>query len=65
MKNMIGKTLTVTLEIREDGGLRVYSDELPGLILSGENPAKVAADIVPAWTVLANYVYRQGLNVVG
>lgn len=55
MENMIGKRLNVTLEIREDGGLRVRSDEMPGLILSGGDPAKVLADIIPAWTVLANW----------
>jgi hypothetical protein len=55
MENMIGKRLNVTLEIREDGGLRVRSDELRGLILSGSDPAKVLADIIPAWTVLANW----------
>ena len=54
-ETMIGKRLTIKLEVREDGGLRVYSDELPGLILSGADPAKVMADVVPAWTVLANW----------
>lgn len=32
---MIDKSITVYLEPREDGGLRVWSDDLPGLILSG------------------------------
>lgn len=32
---MIGKPITVCMEPREDGGLRVWSDDLPGLILSG------------------------------
>lgn len=36
---------------REDGGLRVWSDELPGLILSGQ-PALVEPDIPVAIEVL-------------
>lgn len=38
-------TFCLMLEFREDGGLRVYSDDLPGLVLSGENPRAVLADI--------------------
>jgi hypothetical protein len=40
--------VTVTLEDREDGGLLVYSDELPGLILSGSNQHAVCECIAPA-----------------
>lgn len=40
--------VTITLEDREDGGLRVYSDDLPGLILSHSDRTKVGSDIVPA-----------------
>jgi hypothetical protein len=39
--------LTVFLEKREDGGLRVFSDDLPGLILSGREPERIASAIVP------------------
>lgn len=38
----------ICIQEREDGGLRVWSDELPGLILSGRDPARVMADIFPA-----------------
>ena len=40
--------ITVTFERRPDGGLRVYSDELPGLTLSHAEHATVLADIKPA-----------------
>jgi hypothetical protein len=40
--------VTVTLEDREDRGLRIYSDDLPGLILSGSDRATVAAAIIPS-----------------
>jgi hypothetical protein len=40
--------VTVTLTDREDGGLQVHSDDLPGLILSGSDKSKVAAAIIPA-----------------
>ena len=52
---MAGKQLTIKLEVRPDGGLRIYSEELPGLILSGSDPAKVLADVMPAWAVLATW----------
>jgi len=40
--------VTVTLADREDGGLRVYSDDLPGLILSGNTKQDVLAKTAPA-----------------
>lgn len=42
----------VWLAERDDGGLRVWSDDEPGLILSGADPARVGADIWPAIKVL-------------
>jgi hypothetical protein len=49
---------TVTLERRFDGGLRVYSDDLPGFILSGPDPQKVMADVIPAIQVLQQHSRR-------
>jgi hypothetical protein len=40
--------VTVELADREDGGLRVSSPTLPGLILSGRNKDEVCACIDPA-----------------
>jgi len=40
--------VTVTLSDREDGGLRVHSDDLPGLILSGPNKHVICEMIAPA-----------------
>ena len=36
---------TVTIERRPDGGLRVWSDDLPGLVLSHTNEDMVFADL--------------------
>lgn len=44
----IDRPVTIKLEPRPDGGLRVSSDDVPGLILSHSNPAKVLADLLPA-----------------
>lgn len=38
----------VTIEDREDGGVNVSSDDLPGLILSGSDRAGILAAIEPA-----------------
>jgi hypothetical protein len=45
-------TVCVSLEDREDGGLRVFSDELPGLILSGQDKMALMKKIAPAITAL-------------
>lgn len=50
-----GRIATITLARRFDGGLRVYSDELPGLILSGSRPDAVMTDVLPAIEALAWY----------
>ncbi len=42
------KWITVQLQWRDDGGLRVQSPDYPGLILSGSDPFKVAGDIPAA-----------------
>jgi hypothetical protein len=40
--------VTISFERRPDGGLRVWSDELPGLVLSHSDARAVLADIGPA-----------------
>jgi hypothetical protein len=47
--------VTVTFSDREGGGLSIYSDDLPGLILSGDNHDAVAKKIVPAIRALFEY----------
>lgn len=47
-------TVTVNLEVI-DGCLYVRSDDLPGLILSGDDHAAVKAEIFPAVEALLNY----------
>jgi hypothetical protein len=54
--------ITVTLEDREDKGLRVYSDDLPGLILSGPDRAAVAALIIPS--IQALFEHKGFHNVI-
>lgn len=54
-------TVDVSLDDREDGGLNVYSDSLPGLILSGPDREKVASMIAPAIKTLLE---SRGIRVV-
>ena len=51
----------VTLEDRNDGGLRVSSDDLPGLLLSGPNKESVCERIAPAIQALFEH---KGIRVV-
>lgn len=57
----IRKALTIRLEPREDGGLRVRSDDLCGLILSGPDPAKIMADVLPAIIMLQSWRIEEPL----
>lgn len=42
------RTLSIQLSRRSDGGIRVSSEDVPGLILSGSDAQAVIADILPA-----------------
>ena len=42
---------TITIERREDGGLRVWSDDLPGLVLSHVDRDAVLTDLAFALKV--------------
>lgn len=52
-------TVTIRLEPREDGGLRAYTDDVPGFVLSDNDPDAVMRDIIPALELLV----RQNLNL--
>jgi hypothetical protein len=54
--------VSVTLSGRDDGGLNVSSDELPGLILSGSNRETIAAAIAP--TIVAIFEHRGFRNIL-
>lgn len=40
--------VVVTFDPREDGGLRAYSKDVPGFVLSNSDPEKVIEGVVPA-----------------
>ena len=40
--------ILVVFETRSDGGLRVYSDDVPGFILSHSDATAVLSDVLPA-----------------
>jgi len=52
---IIDREIKITLAPREDGGLRVWSDDLPGLILSGVDQEAVLADLDIAIIELCKY----------
>jgi len=51
----------VTIEDRPEGGINVWSDSLPGLILSGSDRKRVANMVVPAIRALLEHL---GISVV-
>jgi hypothetical protein len=42
------RKVVVVYEHRPDGGLRAYSDDVPGFVLSNANAAAVRDDVIPA-----------------
>lgn len=57
--------LKIQLERLRDGRLRVCSDDLPGLILSGMDSQKIMNSIVPAIDILLNYKQRSAAGRKG
>lgn len=49
--------IEITAQPREDGGLRIWSETLPGLTLSGADPDSVWRDVGPA---IATLLRRNG-----
>ena len=54
--------VTVTLEDRGDAGLRVWSEALPGLVLSGPDKHAICDAIAPSIQAIMEY---QGHTVLG
>ena len=55
--------VTVHIKRRRDGGLRVWSDELPGLVLSSRDPEQVLADVAPAIEVIVSEMLGYAVHV--
>ena len=47
--------MTISLEAREDGGLSISSEQMPGLILSGHDPDTVMAKVLPVIAALQQH----------
>jgi hypothetical protein len=54
--------VVVKLEHRSDGGLRAYSDDVPGFVLSHADPEAVIRDIKPALEGILSHMF--GASVI-
>jgi hypothetical protein len=54
---------TVCFESRPDGGLRVYSDDVPGLVLSSTDIDGVLEDVTEALKVLLSHRLNTQIEV--
>lgn len=54
--------VVVEIEMRPDGGLRVWSADVPGLVLSSKDPERALQDIKPALETILSA--RLGCDVV-
>ena len=55
--------LTVCFEKRADGGLRAWSDDVPGLVLSHLDPDSVLADVPEALKVILSHQWQTDTDV--
>ena len=55
--------VVVTLEDREDGGVRAYSEDIPGFLLSNSDPVAVLKDIEPALEEILSYRLKRPVIV--
>lgn len=53
--DLVKGRINIAIEERLDGGVRVWSEELPGLILSGPDQVLVIRDIGEAVVTLLRY----------
>lgn len=51
----LAREISIRISEREDGGIRVWSDDVPGLVLSGPDKDKVLGDIGPALKALVTH----------
>ena len=56
--------IVFTFEDREDGGLRAYSDDIPGFLLSHSDPVAVLKDIEPALEEILSYRLKRPVIVI-
>lgn len=59
----LGWQISVVFENRSDGGLRVYSDDVPGFMLSHPNAELVIADVEPALRTIISEKVGEPVNV--
>lgn len=55
--------ITVCFEQRPDGGLRAYSEEVPGLVLSHTDIDGVLADVTAALEVILSHKFNASINI--
>lgn len=55
--------ITVCFEARPDGGLRAYSDDVPGLVLSSMDIDGVLADVIEALSFILSQKMHQEVQV--
>lgn len=55
--------VTVCFEQRSDGGLRAWSDDVPGLVLSHANAEGVLDDVKEALELILSHAFGQNVDV--
>ena len=55
--------IAVRLEPRGDGGLRAYSDDVPGFVLSHSDAGGVLADVKPALEIMLSALFNVSVKV--
>jgi hypothetical protein len=56
--------ITVIFERRQDGGLRAYSDDVPGFVLSHSNVELLLRDVQPALEGILSHLHGKPVRTV-
>lgn len=56
--------ITVVFERREDGGLRAYSDDVPGFVLSHSDVELLLRDVQPALEGILSHMHGKPVRTV-
>jgi hypothetical protein len=58
------REITVVFERREDGGLRAYSDDVPGFLLSHSDAELLLGDVQPALEGILSHIQGKPVRAV-
>jgi hypothetical protein len=63
VETTVAMKIVVTFETRPDGGLRAYSDDVPGFVLSSSDRVALIGDVKPALEKILSHMFKEPVVV--